>query len=219
MKELNDFLLNLFTGNDKLRPAMTFPNLKDGIVYATDSHVLITIPETALSLKYKTNDKYPNAKKVLDELEKGNLTSINVRISDIAKELVKARIQVDKNSISCKECNGDGEVEWEYTAKNDKDYYMYSDCPVCDGAGSFDAVSPFSRVHLEMIENEEIGFRTGITIGDLYFHPFQLYRLFMVALVKGCESIEIFFDKEKYGQTITYFGNIKVLVMVMMKPE
>jgi hypothetical protein len=70
-----------------------------------------------------------------------------------------------------------------------------------------------------MIEDEETGNLSGISIGELYFHPFQLYRLFMVALIKGRESIEIFFDNEKYGQTITYFGNIKVLVMAMIKPD
>ena len=219
MKELNDFLLNLFTGNDKLRPVMSFPNLKNGIVYASDAHVLIAVPEAELSLKYKTDDKFPKAEKLLDEFEKGNLTSINVRVSDIAKELVKARLRVDMDSIKCEECNGSGEVEWEYTTKNYGKHEMTDDCPVCKGDGAFDKTPPFARVQLQMIEDEETGNLSGISIGELYFHPFQLYRLFMVALIKGRESIEIFFDKEKYGQTITYFDNIKVLVMAMLKPE
>ena len=217
MKELNDFLLNLFTGNDKLRPAMSFPNLKDGIVYASDGHVLIAIPETELSLKYKTNEKYPKAEKLLEDFEKRNLTSINVRVSDIAKELAKARVHVDMDSIKCEECNGSGEVEWEYQSKEGRYYEHDDDCPVCKGKGNFDKVHPFARVSLDMIEDEETGCRAGISIGDLYFHPFQLYRLFMVGMVKGYESIEIFYDKEKYGQTVTYFGNIRVLVMILYK--
>jgi|GEM_PF-2278566 len=221
MKELNDFLLNMFTGNDsdELRPAMMFPNLKDGIVYATDARVLIAIPETELSLNYKTNDKYPNAKKLLDNLKNSALTSIRVRVSDLAKELTKARMSVDSASIDCKECDGTGDVEWEYKSKDRMAHNMTADCPVCDGDGSSDIEHPFARIELSMIEDKETGVSVGIAIGDLYFHPFQLYRLFMVALIKGYESIEIFYNKESYGQTITYFDNIKVLVMAMARPE
>ena len=43
MKTINDFLLGLFTSNDDLRPAMMFPNLKNGLVCASDGHVLISI--------------------------------------------------------------------------------------------------------------------------------------------------------------------------------
>lgn len=218
MKEINDFLLNLFTGNDKLRPIMMFPNLKNGIVYASDAHVLITIPETELSLKYKTNDKYPDAQKLIDDFESGSITSIKVHVADIAKELVKARILIDKDRVMCKDCDGAGEVEWEYSSKNFDRHEKIDDCPVCKGEGLFEKAHPFSRVSFSMIEDDETGNLTGISIGDLYFHPFQMYRLFMVALTKGFEVIDIFFDKEKYGQTITYFGNIKVLVMAMLKP-
>ena len=48
---MNDFLLNLFTGTDEIRPAMMFPNLENGIVYATDTYALVAIPENELALK------------------------------------------------------------------------------------------------------------------------------------------------------------------------
>ena len=67
---MNDFLLNLFTGTDENRPSMMFPNLKNGIVYATDANALVTIPENELALKYGTNEMYPNAQKLLDDFLK-----------------------------------------------------------------------------------------------------------------------------------------------------
>jgi hypothetical protein len=217
MKELNDFLLNLFT-SDKPNPVIAFPNLKNGVVYASDGrYVLIAVPETELSLKYNTNDKFPKAEELLDNFEKRSLTGINVRVSDLAKELVKARIHVDTDYIKCEECNGSGEVTWEYMTKERDRHEMTNDCPACEGKG--EKKSPFARVQLQMIEDEGTGKLNGISIGELYFHPFQLYRLFMVALIKGYESIEIFFDKEKSFATITYFGNIKVLVMTMLNPK
>ena len=219
MKELNDFLLNLFTSSDSIRPYMMFPNLKNGIVYASDGNVLISIPENELTLKYKTDDKYPNAGKTIEDFESKKLSSIKVKVSDIAKELVKARIQFDRYSVKCKECKGTGEVEWEYTSKDGDRHYKDNDCPECEGDGSSDKTHPFARVSLDMIEDEDTGYRAGISIGELYFHPFQLYRLFMVALIKGCESIEIFFDNKRYGNIIARFGNIKVLVALMTKQK
>ena len=132
---MNDFLLNLFTGTDKIRPAMMFPNLENGIVYATDTYALVAIPENELVLKYGTNEKYPNAHKILDDFQKKELKSIRVNVIDLAKELTKARIEVDKDSIKCKECKGRGTVEFEYRDQQNETHYIDGDCPICDGEG------------------------------------------------------------------------------------
>ena len=167
---MNDFLLNLFTGTDKISPAIMFPNLENGIVYATDSYALVAIPENELALKYGTNEKYPNAHKILDDFQKKELKSIRVNVIDLAKELTKARIEVDKDS-------------------------------------------KFARIKLSMIEKED-GTQIAININDLYFHPFQLYRLFMVASLKRIDDFEILYDPNNYGQVVSVFGNIKVLTML-----
>lgn len=215
MKEINDFLLNLFTCVDKLRPRLASPNLKDGIVYASDGHVLIAIPDSELSLNYPTNEKYPSADKLLKEAILNCTESISVQISDVVKELVRARIKVDSDFINCKDCEGSGEVEWEYTSKNGYTHTIEEECPVCHGEGGSDEVHPFARVSLSEIECDSGEY--GINIGVLYYHPFQLYRLFMVALMKGVKTIDIFYNPNNYGQTLTYFGETKVLVMAKIK--
>ncbi len=214
MKEMNDFLLNLFTSSDDLRPHMMFPNLENGIVTATDSHALIMIPENELCLKYGTNPKFPKAEKLVTDFEAENLTSVKVKTTDLAKEISKARLEVDKASIKCKECKGDGYVEFEYVDKSGDTHYLDGDCPTCKGDGASLIDKKFARIRLEEWQNEA-GQYYGIIIGNLHFHPFQIYRLFMAALVKGYDEIEIFYNKDKYGQTIAYFGNIKVLVMLL----
>lgn len=217
MKELNDFLLNLYTGSDENRPLMCFPNTENGNVYATDAHALIVIPESELCLKYGTNEKYPNAQMLINETEAKELTSISVKVSDLAKELTKARIEVDKDSIKCKECKGSGTVEFEYEDKTGEMHSISGYCPVCDGEGANEKVSKFARIKLSIIEKED-GNYTAIQIGDLYFHPFQLYRLFMVALLNHKEFISINYDAEKYGSCISYIGKIKVLTMLHTRP-
>ena len=112
MKAINDFLLNLFTGNDEIRPVMMFPNLKDGEVCATDGHALICIPEDEVTLKYRTSKDYPNAIKLISEFEKEPLSCIKVNVEALAKELSKCRLEADKWFLKCKECNGSGDVEW-----------------------------------------------------------------------------------------------------------
>jgi hypothetical protein len=217
MKEMNDFLLNMFTGADELRPAMTVPNLKNGVVYANDAHVLIAIPEDELSISYPTNEKYPDTESLLkNRIEKCTVKTV-ARMSDIAKELVRARIEVDKNFLFCEECKGDGVVEWEYESKSGREYTKDEECPVCNGERRKEISHPFARIRLSIIE-DSTGNSYGIHIGELYFHPFHLYRLFMVALMHRVEVIEIFSDPDSYGSSIAYFGNIKVLIMLMMKP-
>ncbi len=216
MKEMNDFLLNLFTSSDELRPQMMFPNLENGIVTATDSHALIMIPENEVCLKYGTNPKYPKAEKLVKEFEARDLTSVKVRMQDLAKEISKARLEVDKDSIKCKECGGDGYVDFKYTDKSGYTHSLDGDCPICEGEG-IDFINPkFARIRLVQRQDDN-GNNCDIVIDDLHFHPFQIYRLFMVALVKGYDEIEIFYDKNKYGQAIAYIGNIKVLIMVLSK--
>ena len=215
---MNDFLLNLFTGTDENRPAMMFPNLVNGIVYATDTHALVAIPENELALKYGTNEKYPNAQKILDDFSKKELQSVRVNTLDLAKELTKARIEVDKYSIKCKECKGSGTVEFEYCDKQNETHYIDGDCPICDGEGSSEKDSKFARIKLSMIEKED-GTQIAININDLYFHPFQLYRLFMVASLKRIDDFEILYDANNYGQVVSIFGNIKVLTMLYARPS
>lgn len=214
---MNDFLLNLFTGTDDLRPAMKFPNAKDGMVYATDTHALIAIPEDELALSYNSNEFYPNTKKVIDDFGRRELKSVKVNVQDLAIELTKARITADKDLIDCDECSGTGSVESTYNDKKGTTHNVDIDCPVCDGDGSIEKDQKFARIKLEMIEKED-GTQMGIFIDHLYFHPSQLYRLFMVASLKRIDEFEIFYDPERYGQTVSHFGNIKVIVM-LMKPN
>lgn len=212
---MNDFLLNLFTSADDLRPALMFPNTSNGIVYATDSLGLIAIPENELDLSYAANEKYPNVQSVIDEFYSKGLKSLKVNTLALAKELTKARIEVDKDSIKCKECKGTGSVEFTYESKSGNTHNMDGDCPICDGDGSFEKDQQFARIKLNMIQKED-GTQLGIFIDHLYFHPFQLYRLFMVASLKRIDEFEIFYDPKQYGQTMSHFGNIKVLTMLMM---
>lgn len=215
MKAINDFLLGLFTGNDESRPALMFPNLKDGLVCASDGHVLISIPEEELTLKYNSVEKHPNGNKLISDMEKETLRSIKVDIEALGKELARCRFEADKLILKCKECDGRGYVEWEYEDRERSTHYRSDDCPLCDGTGEDEQNHPFPKIIASSLDKDENVIQ--ITIGDLLLHPYQLYRLFIVAVSKGYQEIEIFYSPYKYGKTLTYFGNVKVLIMAMLK--
>lgn len=215
MKAINDFLLGLFTGHNELRPALMSTNLKDGSVCASDEHVLISIPEDELALKYNPSEKYPDWAKIISDMEKETLRGIKVDIETLAKELAKCRFEADKLVIRCKECNGRRTVEWEYEDRECNTHYLTEECPLCEGKGKDEQEHPLPKMIASSRDKDENIIQ--IAVGDLLFHPYQLYRLFMVAVSKGYKEIEIFYNPYKYGQTLTYFGNVKVLVMAMLK--
>lgn len=126
-------LLSLFYKEDNdLRPFMTTPFLKNGYVCATEAHILIRIKAETLRGKYK-------------ETEKGNidwpadncnfiisLQEIETMLSSIPQ--VEEEIKIGED-IECEECNGEGEVEWEYEDKSGRYHYEEHECPICQGNG------------------------------------------------------------------------------------
>ncbi len=213
MKHLNDFLLNLFTDNNEHRPWMNFPNARDGHVAATDSHVLIVMPENEVSLKYQDNDKFPSVERPFEQLKGKDTERMTVKLADLAKELTKARIVVDTLTIDCEECKGDATVFYEYRDKKGHYHEEECDCPECDGDGCVDKKHPFARISLDLIEGED---RLGINVGELYFHPFQLYRLFMAMVIKRLDEIEV-----RYDSDLTFLmadiEDISILIMAMQR--
>lgn len=209
----NDFILNLFTGTDDSRPALLFPSLEDGTVYASDSNVMIAIPEDELILKYEKRGGFPNCKKLLADTEEKELTKIKVNVSDLAGELARARLVVDKHLFRCESCEGVGCVEWEFRDTKGKMHANYDTCPVCDGEGKDSRGSMFPRISLEMREDPNNGKAAVINIGQMCFHPFQLYRLFMVAVFKRLEVFEIAYNVgPRFSSMIAHFDNIQVVV-------
>lgn len=123
-------LFGLFVDEDAYRPELNYPYRRDGYVYATDRHKLIRVKEDIVSGDYEVTDKM-----------KLNIPTDNcdyiISDKDIEKafsEIPKVK-EVEEKEVKCSECDGTGEVDWEYRDKNGKDYEGCFECPVCDGTG------------------------------------------------------------------------------------
>ncbi len=181
------------------------------MVYAADKKSLIAIPENHLLLKYKTHETYPNAEKLIDKAWREKNNKNVIKISDLAKELAKARFVVDDYMMTCKDCYGMGVVEWTYMDKKHKVHTNQDTCPVCEGDGLLQRGYPFAKLRLLVKIDEETGIEAGIHIGDLCLYPNALYKLFMVANIKGCDTIELYSSIHSY--LITKIKDATVLLM------
>lgn len=130
MKETIEQILEMYVDENSKR-GLNEPFLQDGYIYATNGYILLR----SNNLLIKPNDHI----KVLERPYCGNLfknipESYTITIEEINSMLINVPMidetkSVGKN-IMCKECQGEGIVEWEYK-KWTKDF----DCPVCDGEG------------------------------------------------------------------------------------
>ena len=129
-------LLDLFVyrEDDGLRDEIRQPYLKDGRICATDTYALIRIARN-----YLTQDNF-------HEIDRYNITwprqqlPVKLSFNMIGRAIeqlpmVDVCIEVDETA-ACPECDGSGEVEWEYKDLSGETYYHTFECPVCDGIGT-----------------------------------------------------------------------------------
>jgi RecJ-like exonuclease len=150
-----------FFSKDQLRPALC------GIIYdgkwanATDAHIVIRWPH----ISETTTEKAPNIKKLFDDF---------VELDHFIFDKKEYRQWINtlplvKEIIDCEECDGDGEVTWEYTSINGKGYAETHDCPVCDGKGGFDTGN--------LVPDGNNNYKT---YGDVLFSQTNLNKLLLV---------------------------------------
>ena len=126
-------LLKEFCEKDELRPLLEAPfyNKKYKKIWCTNGYVLIEINPKVLTRKY------PEDELRLPELEcpckkKFNIEAINKALDECPK--VDDEIVVSEE-VKCKECEGYGEVTWEYTDNNVHTHELEAECPICYGKG------------------------------------------------------------------------------------
>lgn len=126
-------LLSMFCDKNEYRSLLRAPffNTKYNEVWGTNGHILIRIkPERLVG-------EYPKGELALPILEcpckkKITIEAINNALGECPKVDEEIIIQ---DAIECEECDGSGEVYWEYTDNNLHTHERLYDCPVCDGKG------------------------------------------------------------------------------------
>lgn len=200
-------ILELYVCNDGEIPVITKPFLQRDYVYATEKHILIRISKKVIDGEYEYSEK-----------PKCDIHFIETRVEKIIylsdfKRVFKNIPTIDEiisrgEYIECTECNGKGQVEWEYSGKiriYEEDFH----CPVCNGSG---------------YESEPVEFKTGNKVIDpktiFSIHDKNFMYFYLEIIVKTMEYMNIDRVIYKYNQNSTFEQsifefdeNVSVLIM------
>lgn len=133
MKNYNE-ILEKHASKDKHRIFITKPFLLNGKACATDAYRMIWVDEK-LTSGYEKLKENINIENVIPNPN----CNIKLDVKEIREAIEKAPLvdEMIDDTEECKECDGFGEVEWEYGG-----YTNDFDCPVCDGDGTIGSMIP-----------------------------------------------------------------------------
>ena len=124
-------LFGLFVADDDMyRPILNNPYRRDGYVYASDGQKLIRVKEDIVSGDYEVTDKM----KLNIPADNCDYTITDKDIEKVLSEIPQVK-EMEEKKVKCSECDGTGEVIWEYQDKNWETHENEFECPICGGTG------------------------------------------------------------------------------------
>lgn len=124
----------LFYDSDNSREVLRQPFLQDGKVCASDGHVLIRIDSSLCEGSYEEKPGGLTPPRTASVVPTAT-TYIAVTRQQIERALEQAP---EERNRQCPECEGSGDVTWEYRDRHYNIHRMKETCPVCDGSGTVD---------------------------------------------------------------------------------
>ena len=140
-------------------------------VFATDGIILIMMNPSMLSESYEKIKK-PVIYKVFSGSMEGYFTFESLKKVFESFEMEKELVLMEEGK-ECEECNGLGEVEWEYTDQDGEMHFHYGDCPSCKGEGKAEDVFESSGF---MIPTDD----SIVRIGKSFFRGIVIQKLLWV---------------------------------------
>ncbi|WP_333661549.1 hypothetical protein [Chishuiella changwenlii] len=188
-----------FVGDDQLRPNMHAPFEVEGVVYATNAYSVIYTEKKNCDFDYNQNS-IPQIKNVLPSQTNTNQL-IDLKLSEFEEYLTEIETSFKEESIECNECNGYGEVEWDY-----KHYSKEFECPACDGFGTVDKskeVPTGGKIHQEVVI-------------EIKGHAFLLNRI--IPLIKTADLLKkdiylVYSPSEPYQSLVFKIDFLTIVVM------
>ncbi len=120
---------------DSIRPMLEKPYPCGDYYVATDTVVLLMIKKDLVEGTFDEVKHAPNALKVIPQQNCELLLDRNTIISALDNLPHEKEIEEVEPAIDCPECDGDGEVEWEYQDRKFYHHTKFMECPCCKGSG------------------------------------------------------------------------------------
>jgi hypothetical protein len=162
-------ILDLFTEKEGMREwtRSPFTNADKTVIFATDGHAMICIKNNS------GENNFENHEDRIKRIYPAECSSdcLSVSFEELQNALNKIK---PINKMKCPDCNGTGEVEWEYES-----YTKEFECPVCDGNGTIRTDYTFFNDN------------AGVKINGRIFYAKQIKRIVDAMLLCGSNESRI----------------------------
>lgn len=129
-QETIDKILSMYIDKDFQKEVLRTPIVQGDRVCATNGHIMIFISKNLVETDYPAMDE-PDCACFFEKEPNCNVT---VQASVLAEKIKESTVMVpetyQQDRVQCKECEGNGLVEWKY-----KTWAIKGDCPACNGMG------------------------------------------------------------------------------------
>ena len=201
-------LLSMFCGKNEFRELLRTPffNTRYNEVWSTDGHALIRIKSERLV------GEYPKGKLGLPALEslcmkKVTIEALNKALDECPKVDEEIVIQ---EAVECKECDGSGEVYWEYTDNTGHTHEHLDECPVCDGTGEIE------HAKIKKTGKKVLKAKAVINVGNAYFFANNLYRLKFAMDFLGITSADLISNSDRWSNEFILDDDIHIMLMPIL---
>lgn len=198
---------------DDLHPTLKEPFVKDGYVCATDACSILRIRQDLLKGEYSEKPHTPPISKVLTSPNFDKVLTLARIEKAIAQCPLEDEMELESPEISCSECNGTGEVIWEYT---DRNHYIYAECyncPICNGVGIFRAAK-YRKTGRKVLKYE-----ADIDVYGIIFRAGMLQRLCDTMKTLGINEARYVARHKSRHNVFNLADGIDVGLMDAIRPE
>ena len=201
-------LLSMFCDKNEFRQLLRTPFLNTNYneVWSTDGRVFIGINPEILT------KKYPKGELSLPKLEFPCEKTITIEALNKAFGLcpmIDEEVVVE-DAVECEECNGKGEVYWEYTDNHLNTHERLMDCPICDGTGELEHEKT-KRTGKKVIADDAV-----IEVGDAYIFAKYLQTLKQAMDFLNIASVKITHNSPKGANEFVVNDDIRIVIASML---
>lgn len=212
-KNWND-IFDLFVGKDDdmkawmKRPFVNF----DGNVWAADGPAAIIVDPCVCGI---TSPVDHHKTEIPELVEPDKWLFVSYGDLQHAVEMCGTEEVMKETEVVCPECDGEGEVTWEYDASTDDETYEKEfECPVCEGDGKIWKDMPTGQY--------EPSRHNGVKIGKAIFQAWQMARVLRAMRLFEAETLVIVSEPKEWDGTmfqIKGVPGVKILQMPMVDPD
>ena len=213
MTNWND-IFDLYVGkDDNMKDWMKRPLINfDGNVWATDGHAAIVVDPNVCGIAAPVDH---HKTEIPEQVEPDKWLFVSYGDLQHAVDMCGTEEVMKETEVVCPECDGDGEVTWEYDASTERETYEKEfECPLCEGDG---------KIWKEMPSGQfEPSRHNGVKIGEAIFQAWQMARVLRTMKLLEAYTLIIVSEPKKWDGTmfqIKGVPGVTILQMPMVDPD